>query len=381
MNKKFVVRLSVEERGQLESLVAKGKTAARKLTRARILLKADCSSLGPAWSDEQISHALDLGAITVHRVRRSFVEGGLEGALVRRPVPRRPRMLDGEQEAQLIALACGSPPAGRCRWTLRLLADRLVESGHVDKVSHETIRRTLKKNELKPWLVKMWCIPPKANAEFVWKMEDVLHVYKRPYDPLRPVVCMDETSKQLIRETRLPVDVAPGQPRRVDYEYERKGVADLFMFFEPLRGWRRVWITPQRRKVEWAWCVQQLLEEHYPEAERLVLVCDNLNTHTGGALYEAFPAAEARRLWERLEVHYTPKHGSWLNMAETELSVLSGQCLDRRIDEVAVLRSEVGSWEDHRNRTEAKVRWRFTTEDARIKLEKLYPVFEYPDPD
>ena len=192
----------------------------------------------------------------------------------------------------------------------------------------------------------MWCIPPKANAEFVWKMEDVLQVYKRPYDPLRPVVCMDETSKQLIGETRLPVDAAPGQPRRVDYEYERKGVADLFMFFEPLRGWRRVWITPQRRKVEWAWCVKQLLDEHYPQAERLVLVCDNLNTHTGGALYEAFPAAEARRLWERLEVHYTPKHGSWLNMAETELSVLSGQCLDRRIDEVAVLRSEVGSWEE-----------------------------------
>jgi hypothetical protein len=191
---------------------------------------------------------------------------------------------------------------------------------------------------------------------------------------------MDETSKQLIAETRHPMDAEPGQPRRVDYEYERKGVADLFMFFEPLRGWRRVWITPQRRKVEWALCVRQLLDENYPQVERLVLVCDNLNTHTGGALYEAFPAAEARRLWERLEVHYTPKHGSWLNMAETELSVLSGQCLDRRIEESAVLWHEVGSWEDHRNRTEAKVRWRFTTADARIKLEKLYPVFEYPDP-
>ena len=189
-----------------------------------------------------------------------------------------------------------------------------------------------------------------------------------------------ESSKQLIAEVRPPEGVAPGKVRRQDYEYERKGTCNLFMFCEPLRGWRRVWITPQRRKVEWAWCVKQLLDENYPQAERLVLVCDNLNTHTGVALYEAFPAAEARRLWERLEVHYTPKHGSWLNMAETELSVLAGQCLDRRIDEVAVLRSEVGPWEDHRNRTEAKVRWRFTTEDARIKLEKLYPVFEYPDP-
>jgi transposase len=145
MNKRFIVRLSVEERARLEAMIAKGKTAARKVTRARILLKADCSGLGPAWSDQQISEALDLGAITVHRVRRSFVEGGLDGALVRRPVPRRPRMLDGEQEAHLIALACGSPPAGRCRWTLRLLADKLVELGHVGNVSHETIRRTLKK--------------------------------------------------------------------------------------------------------------------------------------------------------------------------------------------------------------------------------------------
>jgi transposase len=148
MNKKFIIRLSVEERAQLESLVAKGKAAARKLTRARILLKADCGDLGPAWSDRQISEALDLGGITVHRVRRSFVEGGLEGALIRRPVPRRPRMLDGEQEAHLIALACGSPPAGRRRWTLRLLADKLVELGHIESVSHETIRRTLKKTRM-----------------------------------------------------------------------------------------------------------------------------------------------------------------------------------------------------------------------------------------
>jgi hypothetical protein len=233
---------------------------------------------------------------------------------------------------------------------------------------------------LKPWLVKMWCIPPNANAEFVWKMEDVLEVYKRPYDPLRPVVCMDETSKQLIGETRRPVDAAPGQPRRVDYEYERKGVADLFLFFEPLRGWRRVWIAPQRRKIEWASFVKQLLDDHYPQAQRVVLVCDNLNTHTGGALYEAFPPAEAKRLWDRLEIHYTPKHGSWLNMAETELSVLAGQCLGRRIDDVAELLREVEAWEAERNRREAQVRWRFTTEDARIKLEKLYPVLEYPGP-
>ena len=222
----------------------------------------------------------------------------------------------------------------------------------------------------------MWCIPPKANAEFVWRMEDVLEVYKLPYDPRYPVVCMDEASKQLIAETRDPVAEECGRRKRVDHEYERKGVCNLFMFFEPLRGWRRVWVTDRRRRVEWAWCVKELLEVHYPQAERVILVCDNLNTHTGGSLYEAFPATEARKLCERLEFHPTPKHGSWLNMAETELSVLAGQCLDRRMPCVEEVRGEVAAWEGTRNRTEAKVRWRFRTEDARIKLEKLYPVIE-----
>jgi hypothetical protein len=224
----------------------------------------------------------------------------------------------------------------------------------------------------------MWCIPPKANAEFVWRMEDVLEVYKRPYDPLFPVVCMDETSKQLVGESRPPEAMQSGKVRRQDAEYERKGTCNLFMFFEPLRGWRRVWVTDQRRKIEWADCVKALLEVHYPQATKIVLVSDNLNTHTGGSLYEAFPATVAKRMCERLEFHPTPKHGSWLNMAETELSVLSGQCLDRRMDNKEFVVSEVAAWEAERNHNEAKVRWRFTTEQARIKLEKLYPVLEYP---
>ena len=219
----------------------------------------------------------------------------------------------------------------------------------------------------------MWCIPPDANAEFVWRMEDVLEVYRRPYDPLRPVVCMDETSKQLIAETRCPQDAEPGRERRVDYEYERKGVADLFLFLEPLRGWRRLWITPQRRKVEWARCVKQLLDENYPDAERLVLVCDNLNTLTGGALYEAFPAAEARRLWERLEVHYTPKHGSWLNMAELEFSALTRQCLGRRIETAEELKAAIAAWQRARNAAGTRIDWCFRVADARKKLHWIYP--------
>jgi hypothetical protein len=232
---------------------------------------------------------------------------------------------------------------------------------------------------LKPHLVKMWCIPPEANAEFVWRMEDVLAVYKLPYDPDYPLVCMDESSKQLIAEVRTPQGVRPGQVRREDNEYERKGTCNLFMFFEPLRGWRRVWVTEQRRKVEWADCVKKLLEEYYPQARKVRLVCDNLNTHTGGALYQAFPAAVAKRLCDRLDFHPTPKHGSWLNMAETELSVLARQCLDRRMDSAAFVSSEAAAWEEERNRLEAKVRWQFTLEDARVKLEKLYPVIEWVD--
>jgi DDE superfamily endonuclease len=230
----------------------------------------------------------------------------------------------------------------------------------------------------------MWCIPPEANAEFAWRMEDVLAVYKRPYAPEFPQVCMDESSKQLVAEVLQPLDVAPGMVRRQDHEYERKGTCNLFMFFEPLRGCRRVWVTDQRRKLEWAWCIQKLLEDVYPKAKKVVLVSDNLNTHTGGALYQAFPPAVAKGLCDRLEFHNTPKHGSWLNMAETELSVLASQCLDRRMDCPEFVRTEVAAWEEQRNHREAKVRWRFTTEDARVKLERLYPVIEWlkgkPDP-
>jgi DDE superfamily endonuclease len=233
---------------------------------------------------------------------------------------------------------------------------------------------------LKPHLVKMWCIPPRANAEFVWRMEDVLETYELPYDPRFPVVCMDESSKQLVGEVRPPLEAQPGQVRRVDGEYERLGTCNIFLFIEPLRGWRRVWVTDQRRKVEWAWCVKELLDVDYPDAVKIRLVCDNLNTHTGGALYQAFTPKEAKRLCDRLEFHPTPKHGSWLNIAETELSVLAGQCLDRRMESKDFVATESSAWEAERNRMEARVRWRFTTQDARIKLEKLYPVLEYPVP-
>ena len=204
-------------------------------------------------------------------------------------------------------------------------------------------------------------------------MEDILDIYKLSYDPKHPQVCMDETSKQLISEVQQPIPAKSGRVKRIDYEYERQGVANLFMLFEPLRGWRHVKVTDHRTRQDWAHLMKELVDVHYPEAEFIRLVMDNLNTHTAGALYETFEPAEAKRILDKLEFHYTPKHGSWLDMAEIEFSVLSRQCLDRRIEDKVLLTSEVEAWEKERNEQWIKIDWRFTTEDARIKLKKLYP--------
>jgi len=219
-------------------------------------------------------------------------------------------------------------------------------------------------------------IPPEKNAEFVAAMEDVLEVYQRPYDPKFPVICLDETSKQLVAETRVPIPAQPGAPAREDYEYKRNGVANLFMLFEPLAGWRHVEVTDRRTKVDFAHVIKKLVDELDPVAEKFVLVMDNLNTHKLGSLYEAFEPQEARRLIEKLEIHYTPKHGSWLNMAETELATLAKQCLSRRIATKELLISEVDAWTQPRNDSQDTVDWQFKTEDARTKLKKLYPSFQ-----
>ena len=207
-------------------------------------------------------------------------------------------------------------------------------------------------------------------------MEDVLDVYQRPYDPARPVVCLDETSRQLLGETRPAVPAAPGRPARYDSEYVRGGVANLFLVCEPLRAWRQVRVSDQRTRLDWAACVQELVDGHYPDAERIVLVMDQLNTHSPASLYEAFAPAEAKRLADKLEIHHTPKHGSWLNMAEIELSALQRQCLARRLGDCATVEREVAAWVVARNAVDATVDWRFTTDDARIKLKRLYPAYQ-----
>jgi transposase len=369
MAKKYLVTLSIEERKKLSTLIGSGTEKARKLTHARILLKAD-----EGWQDREICKALDVSIPTVERIRRRYVFEGCEAVLK----PRHPnriysRKLDGEQEARVIALVCSSPPEGYARWSLRLLADRVVQLNIIDEISHETIRQVLDDNELKPWRKQEWCIPPQANAEFVYHMEDILDVYRRPADPKRPLVCFDESPEQLVRETRQALPMEAGKPERYDHEYLREGVANMFMFFAPLQNWRSVKVTQRRTKIDWAYCMRDLVDIHFPQAEKIVIVQDQLNTHSPACLYEVFTPSEARRILDRLEFHSTPKHGSWLNMAEIELSVLNRQCLNRCIPSQAILICETDAWASKRNDKQATVNWQFATTDARIKLKRLYP--------
>jgi len=367
MNKIYVVDLVEEEQVFLLDIIKTGKRSSRKMNRARILLLADEEK-----TDREIAGVLHTSVPTVQRTRQRFVEGNLEYSLNERQRCGRPRKLKGEGEAVLISLARGVPPAGRKKWTTQLLADKLVERGVVDNVSDETVRRALKEKDIKPWLKKCWCIPT-AGSEFVWRMEDILSLYAEPYDPKRPLVCFDEQSVQLIAETRHPLPVEPGKPQRFDYEYRRNGTRNLFGFFQPLAGWRHVKVTERRTKIDFSYCMRDLTDVFFPQADVVRVVQDNLNTHSPASLYEAFEPFEARRILSRLEFHYTPKHASWLNMVEIELSVLSGQCLDRRIPDEGTLRYEIAAWEETRNAQQATVDWRFTIEDARAKLKRLYP--------
>src|SRR6202047_2133940 len=301
MNVLYHVELSQAERGELTTMLSKGKRAARKLKRAQILLAADAGS-----SDEEIARAVAVGGSTVYRTKRRFVEGNLERALSEDPRPGAERKLTGKEEALLVATACSSPPAGRARWTLELLADALVKLTTHDSLSRETVRRRLAEKDLKPWRKDMWCIP-QVDADYVARMEDVLDLYAEAPDPKRPVVCFDESPIQLIGEIRQPIPAAPGQIERYDCEYKRNGTANLFIFLDAHRSWRKVKVTNSRAAVDFAACMRELIDVDFPEAERIRVVLDNLSTHFPGALYQAFSPFEARRVLRGLDVHYSPK--------------------------------------------------------------------------
>jgi len=375
--RKYLISLTIEDRSHLLSVVAKGTNSARTIKRAQVLLKLD----GIAQSKlnySLLSNALSLSKSTINKVITGYQAQGITCIYrKKRCTPPVEGKITGEVEAHLIALACHNPPEGYCKWTLRLLADRMVQLDYIDSISHTTVGTVLKKNCLKPHLVEEWCIPKEQSSDFAACMEDVLEVYSRPYDEKRPVVCMDEKPLQLLADAREGHRKSNGTLIQ-DSEYIRNGTCSIFLFTEPLAGYRHAKALEHRTKIDWAKQMKWLADEVYPDAEKIIMVCDNLNTHDKSSFYEAFPPAEALRLAKRFEFHYTPKHGSWLDIAEIELSSLSKQCLGkRRIDNLEDLNSEIEKWHCDRNSKQKGVDWQFTTDDARIKLKHLYPIINF----
>jgi transposase len=367
MNVRYRVELDQAEQEALTALVSGGKHPVRRLKRAQILLAAHAGV-----ADEAIAQAVGTSGSTVYRTKRRFVEESLEAALSEELRPGAERKLTGREEALLVATACSAPPPGCARWTLELLAGAFVRLTEHRSLSRETVRRRLAENHLKPWRKDMWCIP-KVDAEYVARMEDVLDLYAETPDPTRPVVCFDESPTQLIGEVRPPIPAKSGQLERYDCEYRRNGTCNLFVFLDAHRSWRRVKVTDHRAAQDFAQCMRELVDLHFPEADKIRVVLDNLSTHSPAALYQAFPAPEARRVLRRLEFHHTPKHASWLNMVEIEIGVLRTQCLDRRIDSHDRLVREIAAWELRRNASGARINWMFRAEHARTKMARAYP--------
>lgn len=367
MISKYKVILNTDEQTELNLITTQGKHSVRKIKRAQTLLMSHAQ----IYRDEDIAESLSLSLSTIYRTKRYFIEYGLEEALNDEPRSGQPRKLDANQEALLIATACSEPPKGRCRWTLSLLGEQLISLTQLDTISSETIRQRLKDNDLKPWQKKMWCIG-KLDAAYIARMEHILDLYAEPSDIKRPVVNFDETGKQLVEHVNAPKPMKLGQVAKEDYEYQRAGVTNIFMFFDRHRGWRKAKVTDYKKSVDFAECMRELVDIDYPDADIIRVVLDNFGTHNEASLYKAFPPDEARRILRRLEFHFTPKHASWLNMAEIEIGTMNQQCLDRRIPNKELLIDELAHWENQRNEEKASIDWMFNVDAARKKLDKAY---------
>ena len=362
---KYKVVLNADELVELEQITSRGNHSARTIKRAKILLMTHSGN----YPEEEIAKILSINLSTIYRTKRYFVEYGLSDALYDAPRSGQPRKLDVNAEALLIA--CSKPPKGRCRWTLSMLGNQLICLTELDAISHETIRQRLKENDLKPWQKKMWCIG-KLDAAYIARMEHILDLYAEPADPNKPVINFDEAGKQLVDHVNEPKPMKPGKVAKEDYEYQRAGMVNIFMCFDRHRGWRKAKVTERKTAIEFAECMRELVDEDYPEAEVIRVVLDNLSTHTEASLYKAFPPQEARRILQRVEFHYTPKHASWLNMAEIEIGNMNQQCLDRRIPSKEILADELAHWQTQRNEEKASIKWMFNIDTARDKLDKAY---------
>ena len=365
MNIRYRVELNEGERVQLTAMLSGGNHAARKLKRAQILLAAD-AGIG----DEAIADSISVGGSTVYRTKRRFVEGNLDLALSEEARPGAARKLSGKETALLVATVCSSPPEGRQRWTLDLLAGRMVQLTEHEGLSRETVRRRLADDDLKPWLRKMWCIP-EVNGSYVARMEDVLDLYAEEADPRRPVVCFDESPTQLIGEVREPIPTAPDRPERYDYEYKRNGTANLFVFLDVHKSWRHVKVTDQRTARDFAECMRDLADFHYPDADRIRVVMDNLSTHTDG------PCTKPSR-----RPRHTAFFSAWsfitrrnMRAGSTWWKSRSAYCaVNAWIAELASVKSSSPrSTRGSANESGARIKWKFTTQKARHKLARAYP--------
>ena len=386
---KYKVNLTREEVSQLREITHKGsKNSAKTILHANILLKTNENNRANKWNNREIAEIFEVSPTTVNQVRKLYATEGIEMALNRktRISPPHASKITGDFEAQVIAAALSPAPKGRANWTLRLLAEYCMEKKYIVSISHSAIGELLNTNEVKPHLSKYWCIPKENDASFVAHMEDILGIYQRPYNPKIPVLCMDEKPVQLLDETVERVNAKPlrtdpdtgllkhGELEKIDYQYERCGVASIFVFTEPLRGWRYLEALNRRTKVDFAVIVKKISDTFYSDIDKVILITDQLNTHNISSFYEAFPPEIAYQLAQKFEFHYTPKHGSWLNVAECELSSLALQALgNRRVNSVDLLNEIINEWQTDKNARQKGVNWQFTNETARVKLVRLYP--------
>lgn len=370
--------LSQKERKIIKHFQKK-TTSSNARTRCSIILAADTSRGRGEKSYNEIASISGACVSTVITTIREYLDAGFFKMIKpkRNPASDRARLkVTGDVEARIIAKACSTAPEGHARWTLNLLSDQMGVILEDVTISRSTIARTLEKNDLRPHLNEYWCIPPKEDADFVANMEDILDLYQQPYDIDYPLWCMDEKPYQILGESREPLPMRPGDIAKTDSEYVRNGTVSIFCFIQPHQGRIIHAVEPTRTAVDWAEKVKFLVDEVEPNAKKIVLVMDNLNTHCLGSLYKAFPPEEARRIAKRLEIHYTPKHGSWLDIAEIGINIMTRECLNRRIPSIEALRKELKLWNEEYNNNPSPINWQFQSKDARIKLQSLYPDIE-----
>lgn len=370
----YRISLSKKEREIIKSVRKKTKSPT-VMARCKVLLEADEKRWGKVRSNSEIAAKAGVSTATVISALKAFSSGGISkvvklGRNANSDVSRL--KATGDIEAQIVAKACSSAPEGRIRWTLTLLANEMKVILE-EPLSRATIGRVLRKNDIRPHLSDYWCIPPEEDADFVAHMEDILDLYQKPYDPEYPLWCMDEKPYQILDEAREPLPMRPGDTTKYDSDYVRNGTASVFCFIQPHKGRIVQKVEPTRTAVDWAEKIRYLVDEIEPDAKKIVLVMDNLNIHDKSSLYKAFPPAEANRIARKLEIHFTPKHGSWLDIAEIAINIMTRECLNRRIGSLEKLREELAAWNKLYDEDPTPINWQFQTKDSRTKLKRLYP--------